>query len=176
MQKNLIFPASLLVSAFCVFCLSSLAACDPKYNWREIPGKDAPFTVLLPAKPANLARPVNLAGHTYTMSMTAAEVGHVSFAVGSVLCPDAKEAHEALNAMQTAMVNNINGKVKSLPSSGGAVDIEAVGSAQPGGEPLLLVAHFVVSGNRAWQVIVLGPEKEVEREQVTTFISSFKPG
>ncbi len=173
MQNTPIFPARLLISAF---CLLGLAACDPKYNWREIPGKDAPFTVLLPAKPATLSRPVDLAGHTYTMSMTAAEVDHVSFAVASVLCADAKQAHEALNAMQAAMVNNINGKVKSLPSAGDAIDIEASGSAQPGSEPLLLVGHFVVSGNRAWQVIVLGPEKEVAREQVTTFISSFKPG
>lgn len=155
-------------------CLSLLCACDPKFNWREVHGKDAPFTVLLPAKPATLSRPIRLGEQQVTMSMTAAEVDHVSFAVGSVQLRDEAQARAALNLMQTALVNNINGKSKTLPATGDAVDIEA-GGTPPGGQPLLLIAHFAVSGNRAYQVIVLGPEKEVAKEEAATFISSFRP-
>ena len=151
-----------------------LAACDPKFNWREIHGKDAPYTILLPAKPASMARPVQLGEAQVTMSMTGAEVDHVSFAVGSVDMPDPAQARAALKLMQEALVNNINGKSKTLPATGDAVDIEANGTPT-GGQPMLLIAHFTVSGKRAYQVIVLGPEKEVVREEAATFISSFKP-
>ncbi len=154
--------------------LAVLCACDPKFNWREIHGKEAPFTVLLPAKPATMSRPIHLGEQQVTMTMTGAQVDHVSFAVGSVAMPDATQAHTALNLMQTALVNNINGKSKTLPGIGDTVDIEAVGTPTDG-VPMLLIAHFAVNGNRAYQVIVMGPEKEVVREQAATFISSFKP-
>ncbi|HEX8955594.1 MAG TPA: hypothetical protein VF798_04940 [Burkholderiaceae bacterium] len=154
--------------------LLALAACDPKFNWREIHGKDAPYTVLLPAKPATMARPIQLGDAQVTMSMTGAEVDHVSFAVGSVEMPDPVQARAALKLMQDALVNNIGGKSKTLPATGDAVDIEAAGTPA-GGPPILLIAHFAVSGKRAYQVIVLGPEKEVVREEAATFISSFKP-
>ena len=164
---RILLPLSLL-------CLTLLCACDPKFNWREIHGKDAPFTILLPAKPATLARPIRLGDQQVTMSMTGAEVDHVSFAVGSVQLADEAAAHAALNLMQTALVNNINGKSKTLSATNDSVDIEAVGSPQ-GGRSLLLIAHFAVRGNRAYQVIVLGPEKEIVREEAATFMSSFKP-
>jgi len=155
-------------------CLAALCACDPKFNWREVHGKDAPFSVLLPAKPATLVRPIRLGKQPVTMSMTGAEVGHVSFAVGSVTLADPAQAHAALNLMQAALVSNINGRSKTLPATGDAVDIEAVGTPRDGA-PMLLMAHFAVNGNRAYQVIVLGPEKEVVREEAATFLSSFKP-
>jgi hypothetical protein len=157
-----------------LLCLSFLAACDPKYNWREIHGKDAPFTVLLPSKPVSLVRPVHLGEQQVTMTMTAAEVDHVSFAVGSVEMADAEQAHAAVKLMQTALVNNINGKSKALPGTGDAVDIEATGTPT-GGQAVLLIAHFTVNGKRAYQVIVEGPKREVVREEAATFISSFKP-
>jgi len=157
-------------------CLTLLCACDPKFNWREIHGKDAPFTILLPAKPATLARPIHLGDQQLTMSMTGAEVDHVSFAVGSVQLADPGAAHAALNLMQTALVTNINGNSKTLSATADTVDIEAVGAPQgEQGQNLLLIAHFAVRGNRAYQVIVLGPEKEVAREEAATFMSSFKP-
>jgi hypothetical protein len=139
--------------------LTLLCACDPKFNWREVHGKDAPFTVLLPAKPATLARPIKLGERDVTMGMTGAQVDHVSFAVGSAALPDAAQAHAALNLMQSALVNNINGKSKILSSTEDATDIEAAGTP-PGGQPMLLIAHFAVKGNRVYQVIVLDPNRK----------------
>ena len=121
-----------------------------------------------------MSRSIHLGDQQVTMSMTGAEVDHVSFTVGSVAMPDATQARAALNLMQSGLVNNINGKSKTLPATGDAVDIEAVGTP-PDGVPMLLIGHFAVNGNRAYQVIVLGPEKEVAREEAATFISSFKP-
>jgi len=156
-----------------------LAACTPQYDWREVHGSNAPFTVLLPAKPATLARPVNLNGAQVTMTMTAAEVGEVAFAVGSAELADAATASTALEAMKTAMVNNIGGTIrqeKTSASSGGrTIDLEAGGAPSArNGTPPLLVARFVMRERRVYQAIVLGPEKAIPREAVDTFFTSFK--
>ncbi|HEY8024886.1 MAG TPA: hypothetical protein VIF60_10000 [Burkholderiaceae bacterium] len=172
MQKNL-FSATLCV-AIALGALS-LGACDPKFNWREVKGKNPPFTVLLPAKPASMTRPINLNGQKVDMTMTAAEVDGVSFAVGAVQFADPVQAHDAVRLMQTAMIKNINGTAKPLGGSNDGGDIEASGAPAAGGPKFLLIGHFAAVGNGAYQVIVLGPEKEVSREQAATFLTSFNP-
>jgi hypothetical protein len=155
-----------------------LAACTPHYDWREVHGSNAPFTVLLPAKPATLARPVNLNGVQVSMTMTATEVGEVAFAVGSAELADAAAASAALEAMKTAMVNNIGGTIrqeKTSASSGGrTIDLEAGGAPSARNGTPLLVARFVMREQRVYQAIVLGPEKSIPREAIDTFFTSFK--
>lgn len=155
----------------------ALLGCTPKYDWREVHGADAPFSVILPAKPATFARPINLDGVQVTMAMTATEIDGVTFAVGSVQLPDAAAAQAALNKMKTALVKNINGSIKHEKLSAKTeqvptIDIEASGNSN--GQPYLLVAHFAAKDKRAYQVIVVGREKAVSREAVDTFLTSFK--
>jgi len=161
-----------------------LAACSPRYDWREVRGSNAPFTVLLPAKPSTLTRPVDLGGTQVTMTMTAAEVGTVAFAVGSAELADATAADAALAAMRTAMLGNIGGSVRHETVSGGgdgasgggrSIELEAVGTPPArGGEAVLLAARFTARGARVYQAIVLGPEPSVPREAIDTFLTSFK--
>ncbi|HSY25985.1 MAG TPA: hypothetical protein VK832_00630 [Burkholderiaceae bacterium] len=161
-----------------------LAACSPKYNWREVHGKDAPFVVLLPDKPVTATRDINLDGMSLSMTMTAAEVDGVTYAVGYVVLAEDKQTATALNAMKTALVRNINGTVKPSTNSQGqtaaatndASNIEVSGSRNNGNgsEPLLLLGHFEAKDRRAYQVIVLGNEKAVSREEASTFLTSFK--
>jgi len=172
MQKNS-FPAAAWL--FAALCTLALGACDPKFNWREVKGRNPPFTALLPAKPAALTRPINLDGQKVDMTMTAAEVDGVSFAVGAVQLADAAQAQAAVRAMQTAMVNNIHGAARPLARATDPADIEASGAPADGAPVMLLIGHFAAVGNRAYQVIVVGPEKEVSREQAATFLASFKP-
>lgn len=158
-----------------------LIACTPRYDWREVRGSNAPYSVLLPAKPATLSRPINLDGIQVTMTMTAAEVDGVAFAVASAELADAAAASSALDAMQSGMLNNIGGSVRQQHSSGSgasrSIDLEA-GGALPAHAAAdtapLLVARFVSRDRRVYQAIVLGPEKAVSREAVETFFSSFK--
>lgn len=173
-------PRSIIVIA----AIIALAACSPKYDWREVHGTDARFVVLLPAKPTTVSRQVNLDRVQVTMAMTAAEVGGVSFAVGSAELPDAGAAQLALLAMKKAMLNNIQGTIvtektaATVPASGVAAsssiatDIEATGNI--GGQPARLFARFVAQDKRVYQAIVLGPEKAVSRDAADTFFSSFK--
>jgi hypothetical protein len=146
-----------------------LCACSPKYDWRDYRGKDAPYSVLFPGKPATQTRAVRLDRLQVSMTMTAAEIDGVVFAVGSAQLADAAQAPAALEAMRTAMVNNIGGAVTaSKPLAGGALQIDASGKA------MRLVGRFVAKESRVYQAVVIGPPGKIEAETVETFFSSFK--
>ncbi|RJG04816.1 hypothetical protein D3870_01175 [Noviherbaspirillum cavernae] len=173
MQKSSLSP---LLGAACIAAALALSACSPTLNWRQVQGSNAPYSVLMPAKPASFSRPVNLDGLQVTMTMTAAEVDDVSYAVGSAELADASQAPHALNAMKTAMVNNIKGtirkeKVGGVATAPNAIDIEAASADNP---PTVLFARFTTKGKWVYQAIILGPEKSVTPEAVDTFFSSFK--
>lgn len=134
--------------------------------------------VTLPAKPASHARPINLDGTEVTMTMTAARVDDVTFAVGVVELPDASQTSQALQAMKTALVRNIDGTIlQERVSDAGTVppfiEIEARGSPGARAPTLLLLARFVAKEQRVYQIIVLGDETQVSREAANTFFSSF---
>lgn len=158
----------------------ALPACTPAYDWREVRGTEAPFSVVLPAKPATYSRPINLDGVRLVMTMTAAEADGVTFAVGSAQLPEPAKAQAALQAMKTALVNNIGGTVRHEKSAAAAgvasIDIEAAGTsnAAGGGQPMLLFARFAAKDRRIYQAVVIGREKAVSRDAVETFFTSFK--
>lgn len=157
-----------------------LAGCSPHANWREFTSKDASYQVLFPAKPATASRAIDLDGTQTTMTMDAAEMGDVVFAVGRADVPDAAAASAGLIAMQTALVKNIDGAVTRNATATATNDrgtritrdIEALGTRSS--EPMRLVAHFEARGKTLYQVIVAGPAKSVHAEQTEQFIDSFK--
>lgn len=162
-----------------------LAGCSPSLNWRQVQDAEARFAVLLPAKPATLARPIDLDGIRVTMSMTAAEVEGVTFAVGSVVLPDAALAPKALQAMQLALVRNIDGSVQSQRATaaaraGGAsssVDIVASGSIGRSREPARLLARFAAREQRVYQAVMVGRSSALDAlgaDAAETFFTSFK--
>ena len=163
---------------------TTMAACSPKYNWRDYSSQDAPFRVMFPDKPATHTRSIDLDGLNVKMTMTAAQIDGTMFAVGSAEAPDAAKAEAALAAMKTALVRNIGATVKSektgkasavsgaASARSAAIDIEASGVQN--GQPMRLVGHFESRNQRFYQVIVMGREKNVSQEQVEMFMSSFK--
>ncbi|WP_088709894.1 hypothetical protein [Noviherbaspirillum denitrificans] len=166
-------PAPLRRAASLAACIT-LLACSPKFDWREVRGTSAPFAVLLPAKPATHTRNVNLDGIEVPMTMTAADVDGVTFAVGTAEMPDPAQAQRALAAMKTALVRNIGGTVrKETASVPGAIpatiDIEAAGA-----ESRVLHGRFIAKDKRIYQVIAIGKEASLPPEAVDTFLTSFK--
>jgi len=161
-------------------CVLLLTACSPKYDWREVRGADASFSVALPAKPASHSRSINLGGIRVTMTMIAADVEDATFAVGTAELPDAAQAASALAAMKTALTRNIGGTVRretaSAPGSTPiTIEIEAVGaSGAQGDRPTLLIARLIASGKRVYQLVVVGKEGRIPREAVDMFFTSFK--
>lgn len=177
------FPLSL--SRLCWLALLLLAGCSPSLNWRQVQGVDAPFVVLLPAKPATLSRRIDLDGIQVTMSMTAAEVDGVTFAVGSVVLPDAALAPKALQAMKLALVRNINGSIQSEQATAAAqaagtsssVDVVATGTLDRGNVPARLLARFAARDQRVYQIIVVGSGSAMHAigtDAAETFFTSFK--
>jgi hypothetical protein len=151
---------------------AAMCACSPKFDWRDYRAADANYSVLFPGKPATHTRTVNLDGREAAMTMTAAEVDGTVFAVGSAVLPDTAQAEHAVRSMRTAMVRNIGGTVANEAVHEGGIDVEAHGASN--GRPLQLHGRFVARGTRAYQVIVVGPDKAIDAENIDTFMRSFK--
>ena len=162
-------PLALLMAA-------ALSACSPQYDWRDYRSNDAPYAVLFPGKPASQTRAIKLDDLDVNMTMTAAEVDGVVFAVGSAQLADAARTPAALEAMKTALVKNIGATVTKSASSATAgqtvLDVEAKGSQN--GESMVLIGRFIAKDTRIYQVIVMGREKNIVQDTVETWFSSFK--
>ncbi|MCC7705843.1 hypothetical protein IGS59_26715 [Janthinobacterium sp. GW460P] len=161
-----------------------LSACSPKFDWRDYRSPDAQFTALFPGKPAVLTREIDLDGKKVSLTMTASEVDGNTFAIGSAVLDNAEQAQAALPAMQTALLKNINGSVRSEKSASTAsstvagthqrssLSIEASGTQQ--GKPVVLVGRFVAQDKRIFQIIILGEESKLSRDTIDTFMDSVK--
>jgi hypothetical protein len=162
-------PLSLMLAA-------ALCACSPQYDWRDYRSNDAPYAVLFPGKPASQTRAIQLDGLEVSMTMTAAEVNGVVFAVGSAQLADAAKAPAAIEAMKTALVNNIGATVtrnkSSVDGKQSTLEVEAKGSQN--GEAMRLIGRFVAKDKRIYQVIVMGRDKNIVQDEVETYLSSFK--
>jgi hypothetical protein len=166
----------------CILLAFALFGCSPTFDWREVRGGGAPYSVLFPAKPTAHTRSIDLDGMQATMTMTAAEADGVLFAVGAAQLADPAAAQRALPAMRTALLRNIKGTLRregaaTVGGSDAALEIEAAGAADrgTGDQPRVLFARFVASGPRVYQLVVTGKEKAVPHEAVDTFFTSFKP-
>ena len=145
-----------------------LAGCNPAYNWRDYTSEDGRFKALFPAKPAALARTVDLGGLQVEMTMTAAKVDGTTFAVGTAVAPDPARALAALPAMRLALLRNIGA---TDAAATGDLRVDATGTAQ--GAPMHLSGRFEARGSRFYQIIVLGPAGETPPEQIEQFLTSF---
>ncbi len=162
----------------------TLAACSPKYNWRDYASAEAPYRVMFPGKPASYTRSVDLDGVRVDMTMTATEVDGAMYAVGTAQLPDAAQAPAALSAIQTALMRNIGATATretsrasasvadGQASEASATDVSADGVLN--GVPMRLVGHVESHGRRIYQVVVMGPAKSIEADPAEQFISSFK--
>jgi hypothetical protein len=175
---------SFFTTAAACSAVVALAACSPKYDWRDYSSPDAPYRVMFPGKPATYTRSVNLDGLKVDMTMTATEVEGAMYAVGNAEAPDAEKARAALDAMKIALVRNIGANTATEKSSSAvavspgatarsaASDVTASGVVN--GVPMRLVGHFEARDKRFYQVVVIGPAKSIATEPTEQFISSFK--
>lgn len=175
---------SLVIFLAVLAAACTLSACSPKFDWRDYRSPDAQFTALFPGKPAVLTREIDLDGKKVSLTMTASEADGSTFAIGSAVLDSAEQAQAALPAMQTALLKNINGTVRSEKSVSAAsssaagtqqrssLSIEAGGTQQ--GKPVLLVGRFVAQDKRIFQIVILGEESKLSRDTIDTFMDSVK--
>jgi hypothetical protein len=166
--------------------LAGLGACAPAHDWREVRSDDVGCWVMLPGRPAQMARTIHLEDLKLEMTMIGAQARDVSYTVGAVTLPESGEAAlpRALAAMRTAMVRNIGGteraartvRVARIDGGGqplgsvAGVEVRADGRMRERGVTLL--ARFVGVGRHAWQAVVLGTRPDPEA--ATLFLDSLK--
>lgn len=186
------FPQYFRWPGFLLILLWVLTGCTPRFDWREIQPAQEPFSIMMPARPAAMTRSINLDGRTVSMRMHGALVEGHSFTAAWVELDEAETPVDerqqarsrALQAMQTGMTRNINGRVldtttvivKLVSPAGDAVGqvpgrrLHITGTAR--GEPVDMHALFVGLGAMQFQFVVLGRDLPVEH--VDTFMRSIR--
>jgi hypothetical protein len=178
--------ASLLLGAACLL----LAACTPKFDWREVRSADGGFTLLLPDKPQTVTREIAFGGGTIRMTLISTGVGPTLFAAGfAQLPPDAvAPAHidDTIGWFRDALVRNVDGRVTSERPTrlaaaqaaghvvrGGQI-VEAHGRVGRDRQPGRLAAHFHVVDDRIYEVVAIGADGELTADALETFFTSFR--
>lgn len=174
---------ALLVSALL------LAACSPKFDWREMPAADGAVRVTFPARPQTDTRDVDVAGHTMPLTFSVAEVDTSVFAVGYAKLPEAvladpAELAKVADGFEEVLRANLRGTLKerrevSLKQASGdsrkvfrAVQLEVHGAVAE--SPAWLLGRVYVIGNTLIEVVALGPESALPRDVAETFVQSVR--
>ncbi|MGE0798412.1 MAG: hypothetical protein AB7G13_04390 [Lautropia sp.] len=164
--------------------LAVLAACTPKYDWREAAPAGADYRVRLPARPATLSRRIHLEDLEVEMAMLGAQVDDVAFTVAVVPAP-AADAERIVNAMRTQMLRNVGAPVTApittvavalIDRDGralGQLPLQAVaadGSGSHAGKRI--EARFGSWQGHALQAVIVGPP--VDPQQSEQFFESLR--
>ena len=182
-MNKVIFGNGYLAKFFVVVGLIFLLnACSPHFDWREIRPNDAPYSVLLPSKPNAISRDILLGDQKVVMTMQAAQIDGVSFAVGAAKLPDPTQAQIAIDQIKEALVTHLAGRI--IEQKSGVIsqdnkptfvrDFEALSTTQERGAANRIIGHIAARDTWVFQVLIVGPDKAINREAVETFISSFK--
>lgn len=166
-------------SFFTVLLLSFiLAACTPKFDWREVRNSELPLRVLMPAKPSSFTREMRLDDMNVRLQMTAADVDQLSFAFAYAKLDNSDAANLGLNqeklltALKTGMLKNIHA---SQFEAGGARHpkntLVATGQSA-NGTKISMVARFFRHGPWVVQLVVMGNEKAMSPEVLDMYFGS----
>lgn len=154
------------------------AACSPTFNWRVIPNTDIGYQATFPDKPVTATREIALAGHTVPLTLQAAVVNDIYFAVGTVPLTNewADKAQDLQLALAEALSRNVNvtfERPKSLVWQGKpALESDVIGKI-PDGKKIRAVGRFLQYNGHVIEVLVMGPEGEVTELELTQFIGGF---
>ncbi len=174
-----------------LLCAGLLAGCSPEYDWRRVQPADAGFAMMLPAKPDQMSRRIQLDGLAIDMTLHGARVNEVAYTVGVLQLPDDNPAtrERVLAALRQSMMANIGGteqravpvmvRVEDPSGQRGipvpAQEVEIHGRMRD--QPAVMSARFLAQGRQAWQVMVLAPSAAQARaahaESVTQFLDGF---
>lgn len=160
-------PLSCLLLATTFFALS---ACHANLDWREVRPPEGAFSLWMPARTFEETRELVIAGQRVSMHQWSARARDTLFAIG--YADFAPPTPEALTALRDALVANISGKVLSDQAGPNRRDIAAAGEVN--GAPLMLHLRLAASGQRLYQIVVLGKPEDLSAGDVDFFFQSFR--
>lgn len=195
-QQSRGYPAFFVACAAPVVAAAALlivAACSPRFDWREIRPPAAGFVAALPGKPQTVVREIAFehpGGQVRAeMTMVSAGVGASLFAVGSVrLPPFAVESPAGIAATLTWFSDGLLRNVQAAQATsadigppaglGGRALLVArsfVAAGKAGsGQPARLAVRLYVVDDRLFQLVALGAEGEIPPQALETFFDSFR--
>lgn len=155
-----------------------IVGCTPKFNWRVVVNNEFQFTATYPDRPVKVTRTVNLNESDYSLTLQAAKVDELMFAVGVIALNQENTVSQQqvkqalyLNMLSNLTVSNPNVQQKIFLGHQ-ATYIEANGRL-PNGEPGRLLGYFFVQNNKLYEIIMLGPVELFNNEVKTQWFNGF---
>lgn len=162
-------------------CAAALAACAPRFDWREVRADDA-LAGWFPCKVERHERAVPLAGATLPMRMVSCSAGGQLFAIGRVEAGDEPRRTQVIEGLRRALVDNLGGSVEEAPPAltariageaahAGAVALQVRGR-RADGEAVTAHSRLFVRDGQVYQASVVGPELDAAASD--TFFGSLR--
>jgi hypothetical protein len=153
-----------------------LAACYADLDWREVRVVEADFSVWLPARPSEQARPLTGIEGAGEMHQWSARARDTAFAAGYADMDRANPT--AATEFSDALVHNIAGRVDSRReiSLGELHGIETIATGSSVHGPLQLRLRVYTGPKHLYQIATLGKPGDLSGEESQTFFDSFRPG
>lgn len=186
-------PAFFVPRAALLALLALLAACSPRFNWREFRPPQADCVIALPDKPQTVAREIAFSLPSgpvrAEMTMLSTGVGASLFALGSVRLPaSALQERAALEAtlawFRDGLLRNVEAAASAPQPIGPpaglgqrrlrAAQAFAADGRVGGGRPARLAVRLYVVDDRLYQLVALGAEGEIPPQALETFFDSFR--
>ena len=156
--------------------------CSPKINWRVVVNSELNYSATFPDKPIQMTRRIQLNEQALELTLQAAKIDNVLFAVGvgSLEHIDKAQQGTMVKSLVMQMASNIQVDQPVIQEKiflGKNVFFVDERGHLPQGEPGRLIGYFFAESNRVYEVIVIGPAnlftESLQREWFSGF-SLFK--
>jgi hypothetical protein len=151
-----------------------LAACSPRYNWREVDVAGGHVRAAFPDRVQTETRQLRLDTHTLTFTLASATVGEAVFAIGSApLPPELAADPVARQALGLALMRSLYVNMQAPPPTEWppfGQDIDVQGKAM--GKPGWLRARVWVTDNMLIEAVAAGTEESLPAERAREFLRS----
>ena len=161
-----------------MFVLWARAACSPQYNWRVVPNTDAGYVATFPDKPAQVTRTMDLIGLKVPLTLHAAQVDGLYFAVGTVPLQGELQVQSIglRDALAQSVANNIaagKAELKPIQWLGKAGYEMSVTGKLPDGQAAFAQARFFEHQGILYEVLMMGGSKQLDPNAQTTWFGGF---
>ncbi len=145
--------------------------CSPELNWRVVNNHELQFKATFPDRPVQMAREVRLNNASHVLTLQAAKVDDLMFAVGaiSVNNESVTEQHQLKQALYSSMSSNLTNhrvQVQDTVYVGNQAMYVDVQGGLPNQVAGRLMGYFFIKNDTVYEVFVLGPAS-LFNEQVT---------
>ncbi len=165
-------------SIYVLVALTTLAGCNPTFNWRDVRPENTRHSFLMPCKPETAQKIVPLGGQPTELSLLSCDAGGVTFAVAVADVKEASKVAPVLAQWQSAALANIKATPDALRMpfklsglAAGAVMVKATGQ-RANGQAVSSQAVYFAQGSQVFQAVVYADK--ISPDVAETFFSNLK--